>query len=179
MTHIANAFWSTLFLHRGAVYLLGTSQQYGSVVIRKSEDGGNTWTHPKDGNTGLLLKGGPFREPPNYHCAPVPVLLSNDRLYRAFEDCTPCQWPEGFQSFVISADQGADLLKADTWRISNKLVFNPAWVPAAWGTTVKAGWLEGNVVQDPKGSSGTSFASTPRSKGLPWGSDGIPPAESR
>ena len=35
-----NAFWSSLFVHRDAVYLLGTSQQYGSIVIRRSDDGG-------------------------------------------------------------------------------------------------------------------------------------------
>ena len=32
LTHIANAFWSSLFVHNGSVYLLGTSQQYGSIV---------------------------------------------------------------------------------------------------------------------------------------------------
>ena len=44
LTHIASAFWSTLFVHQGHVYLLGCSQQYGSVVIRRSDDGGYTWT---------------------------------------------------------------------------------------------------------------------------------------
>ena len=48
VTHITGAYWSTLFLHAGAVCLLGTSQQYGSIVVRRSEDNGNTWTHPRD-----------------------------------------------------------------------------------------------------------------------------------
>ena len=77
ITHIANAFWSSLFTLNGSVYLLGTSQQYGSIVIRRSCDGGYTWTHPKDEKSGLLFRGGPFREPPNYHCAPVPILLKD------------------------------------------------------------------------------------------------------
>ena len=29
VTHVMNAFWCSLFAHRDAVYLFGTSQQYG------------------------------------------------------------------------------------------------------------------------------------------------------
>ena len=50
-----NCYWSSLFHHRGAAYILGTSQQYGSIVIRRSDDGGFTWTHPKDAASGLAL----------------------------------------------------------------------------------------------------------------------------
>ena len=152
LTHVMNAFWSTLFLHRGAIYLLGTSQQYGSIVIRRSTDGGSTWTHPADERSGLLARGGPRREPPNYHCAPVPVCEHAGRLYRAFEDCTPCHWPRGFQALVISAPVDADLLDARSWTMSNKLAFDPAWAPAAWGPASDPGWLEGNVVASPSGA---------------------------
>ncbi len=151
VTHIANAFWSSLFWHREALYLLGCSQQYGSIVIRRSDDGGDTWTHPGDEESGLLFPGGPRREPPNYHCAPVPVLEHEGRLYRAFEDCNPCVWGSGFQSLVISADADADLLRADAWAMSNRIPFAPAWVPAAWGETECPGWLEDNVVAAPDG----------------------------
>jgi len=151
VTHIAGAFWSNLFLHRGAIYLLGASQQYGSIVIRRSDDGGNTWTHPKDGKHGLLFRGGPYHDPPNYHCAPVPVCIRDGRVYRAFEDCTPCRWPQGFQSLVISAPEDADLLDAASWTASNKLAFGPTWVPAAWGKLDAPGWLEGNVIETPSG----------------------------
>jgi len=151
VTHIAGAFWSTLFLHGGSLYLLGTSQQYGSIVIRRSDDRGSTWTHPADRTSGLLFRGGPFRNPPNYHCAPVPVLEKDGRLYRAFEDNDPCDWPRGFQSLVISAPADADLLDADKWRMSIKLPFDPAWVPPGWGALDAPGWLEGNVVETPTG----------------------------
>ncbi len=150
-THIANAFWSNLFKHKGAIYLLGASQQYGSIVIRRSEDNGNTWTHPKNERTGLLFSGGEYREPPNYHCAPVPMLTKDGRLYRAFEDCHPCQWGTGFQSLVISANEDADLLDSSSWTMSNKIPYDPSWTPKEWGTLERPGWLEGNVVETPDG----------------------------
>ena len=150
VTHIANAFWSNLFKHKDAVYLLGPSQQYGSIVIRRSDDNGNTWTHPKDEKSGLLFRGGAFREPPNYHCAPMPMLYKDGRIYRAFEDCTPCKWGKGFQSLVISVDENADLLDAGNWIMSNKLPYDPSWTPEEWKSK-NPGWLEGNVVEAPDG----------------------------
>lgn len=152
VTHIANAFWSTLFEHKGSIYLLGASQQYGSIVIRRSNDNGNTWSHPSDEKSGLLFRGGVYHEPPNYHCAPVPVLMKNGRIYRAFEDCSPLMWPQGFQSLVVSTPEESDLLDASNWTMSNKLAFNPEWVPQTWGTLDAPGWLEGNIVDAPDGS---------------------------
>ena len=151
VTHVMNAFWSNLFVHRDAVYLFGTSQQYGSIVIRRSDDGGFCWTHPEDEASGLLFPGGAHRTPPNYHCAPVAVLVHEGRIYRAFEDCDPMQWGTGFQACVVSAPVDADLLHAASWRMSNKLPFRPQWTPAAWGPVTLPGWREGNVVAAPDG----------------------------
>jgi len=64
---IEGAFWSTVFVHRKALYLIGTTKEYGDLVIRRSNDGGTTWTSPVDENSGLLKRG-------EYHCAPVPVI---------------------------------------------------------------------------------------------------------
>ena len=151
LTHVANAYWSSLFKHDGNVYLIGISQQYGSIVIRRSDDGGYTWTHPADEKSGLLFQSGPFREPPNYHCAPVPIVQTAGRLYRAFEDCTPCVWGVGFQSLIISVDADADLLDASNWTMSNKLPFDSAWISQEWGRLERPGWLEGNIVKAPNG----------------------------
>ena len=151
VTHIMNCYWSSLFLHRGAVYILGTSQQYGSIYIRRSDDGGFTWTHPADGKSGLLFKGGYYRDAPNYHCAPVPVLEHNGRLYKAFEDADPPIHGPSFHSCVVSVPADADLLDAGNWTMSNKIPFDPAWIPADWDTPERPCWLEGNVVATPNG----------------------------
>jgi hypothetical protein len=49
---LVGAFWSVLFQHRGALYLLGCDRCYGSLVIRRSEDEGFTWSFPVDAENG-------------------------------------------------------------------------------------------------------------------------------
>ncbi len=138
---VKGQWWSTLFVHRGALYLMGTSQARGFCVIRRSRDGGKTWTEPKDADSWLLLAGG------LYHCAPVPVLEHNGRLWRGMEDGTgPKGWDRRFSAFMMSAPAGADLLNASSWTCSNKLAHNAAWLGGKFG-----GWLEGNAVADPAG----------------------------
>lgn len=128
--------WSSLFVHRDALYLLGTWRQYGSVVIRRSMDGGKTWTEPKDADSGLLLADG------RYHCAPVPVAVHGGRLWRAMEDAAGKEgWGKHFRAFMMSAPADADLLKAASWTCSNRLARDPKWLDAKFG-----GWLEGNAV---------------------------------
>ncbi len=151
LADIEGAFWSTLFVHRGAVYLLGTSAQYGSVVIRRSTDGGSTWTDPADEESGLLLPGGSYHDPPNYHCAPTPVLSHQGRLYRALENNDPLDWPRGFRALVISADEDADLLRASSWRKTNEMPYDQDADPPEFGGGEGCGWLEGNVVAGPGG----------------------------
>ena len=125
VTHVMNAFWSSLHAIGGATYLFGTSQQNGSIVIRRSEDGGFTWSHPGDAKSGLLFDGGPRQAPPNYHCAPVPLVEKEGRVYRAFEDCDPPVWGSGFRALVVSAPIDADLLDASSWTMSNALCSGP------------------------------------------------------
>ena len=151
VTHVAGQYWSNLFAHRGAIYLIGTSQQYGSIVIRRSDDGGFTWTYPRDEQSGLLARGGYYHDNPNYHCAPMPVLEHDGWLYRAFEDCRDARWGPGFQSLVMACPADADLLDAGNWVMSNKLAFDPAWLPADWPALDGPGYLEGNVVLAPSG----------------------------
>ena len=56
-----------------------------------------------------------------------------------------------FHSCVISAPTDADLLNAANWTISNKIPFNPEWIPSEWDAPQRPCWLEGNVVLAPNG----------------------------
>ena len=138
---IKGAFWSSLFVHHGALYLMGTSRQEGDCVIRRSTDGGRTWTTPKDAGSGRLLADA------KYHCAPVPVVVQGGRLWRAMEDIMgPGGWGHNFRAFMMSVPVEADLLEAKNWTCSNRLGRDPAWLEARFG-----GWLEGNAVVAPDG----------------------------
>lgn len=124
--------WSSLFVHNGALYLMGTSKGFGAIVIRRSDDGGKTWTTPKTAQTGLLAANGRF------HCAPVPLVISGGRIWRAMEDNKPGARGRDFRAFVVSAPANADLLRADSWMLSIRLEH----LKSGPGTI----WLEGNAV---------------------------------
>lgn len=129
-------FWSNIFEHHGAVYIFGTDKEYGNVIIRKSEDGGYTWTEPVDANTGIILSG-------KYATAPVPIVMLNNKIYRAIEqiDERRSGWGKIFMSSMISIPADVDLLKAENWSQTNSLPFNPAYLNGEFGA-----WLEGNAV---------------------------------
>lgn len=135
---IQGQFWSNLFEHKGELYLLGTDREYGNFIIRKSTDGGYTWSEPKDENTGLLLAG-------QYHTAPMPLLIHNGRLWRAIEEIDPREkaWGKMFMSSMVSADINGGLLKASNWKKASSLPYNPTYLNGQF-----AAWLEGNAVLD-------------------------------
>lgn len=131
--------WSTLFLHRAAVYLIGTSAKAGNMIIRRSRDGGRTWTNPTDANNGLLASG-------RFHCAPTPVVVHRGRIWRAFEQFSSTAPERMFGAFVMSAPEETDLIDAQNWTRTNAIVHRREWL-----NTRNAEWLEGNVVIAPDG----------------------------
>jgi hypothetical protein len=139
LSEIQGQWWSTLFTHKGELYIMGTSSVYGYCVIRRSDDGGKTWTTPVDSSTGLLHADG------KYHCAPVPVKIHDGRIWRAMEDAMdPGGWGHHFRAFMMSAPVDTDLLKASNWTGSNRLSYDEKLWPGK-------GWLEGNAVITPDG----------------------------
>ncbi len=136
------AFWSNLFVHRGAVYLMGTTGENGRIVIRRSRDDGKTWTNPDTVRTGLLTPEG------HWHTAPVPVVEHGGRLWRAFENVDiNLPWGLHFHAGMLSVPENADLLVRANWTFSNFLPRNPKWLNGDFG-----GWLEGNAVLAPDGN---------------------------
>jgi len=132
VTGMVGQWWSTLFLHRGALYIIGTTREYGFAVIRRSTDGGQTWTEPTDTSSGILSK------TDRYHCAPMPVVEHDGRLWRAFELALGNRphWP----ATVCSAPVDADLLAADSW----------TWADPYHHFWSNGQWIEGNIVITPE-----------------------------
>ena len=98
--------YHNLFVHNGSVYLFGVGPKRKGLRISRSDDGGRTWTVPRDKHTGLILEG-------EYHTAPVPILVSGGRVWRACET-----YPEK-HPFVISAPVDANLLDSSSWTKTN------------------------------------------------------------
>lgn len=140
ITRIEGAFWSNLFVHHGNLYLMGPMRHHGPLVIRRSIDGGQTWTTPADETTGLLAEG-------EFHTAPMPVLEHGGRLWRALEDAAGGGgWPQRYRPLMASATTDSDLLDRRSWTFSNAVPGDSKWLDGVF-----KGWLEGNAVVGPAG----------------------------
>lgn len=139
---VKKQFWSSLFVHKNKLYLFGTSGHPGAVSLRQSSDGGRTWTDAVDAKHGLLTNDAV------YHCAPVPVLVHQGRIWRAMEDTLGevKGWGKEFRALMMSIPLDADLMDAAQWTFSNRLPFDPNYLDGNFG-----GWLEGNAVVTPRG----------------------------
>jgi hypothetical protein len=136
IAEVQGQFWSSLFVHRGALYLLGTDKHHGNAIIRRSGDGGQTWTSPTNHASGLL------RDDGQYHGAPVPVLEHRGRLWRGLERRDPPRgWGITYCAGMLSVPVEADLLEATNWTFSTFLPGQAQWLDGRFG-----GWLEGNAV---------------------------------
>jgi len=141
ISEIHGQFWSNLFVHRNILYIMGTWKHHGNFIIRRSLDGGISWSEPSGRTTGLLLEG-------EYHTAPMPMVIHNGRIWRAMENAKSesSKWGLRYSAMVISAPVDADLLNAASWTTSNFLAYNPAYLDGKFG-----GWIEGNAVVTPEG----------------------------
>lgn len=136
IAELDSLWWATLFVNKGALYLLGTTKEYGRMSIRRSLDGGINWSSVEEG---IIAPGD------GYHCASVPVQVFRGRVWKGMERNVPSTSWGNFQSFVASAPVDADLLDPKSWAFSPSLRYNKSdWKPGN-------AWLEGNVVQDPAG----------------------------
>ena len=136
IAELDSLWWATLFVNKGALYLYGTTKEYGRMSIRRSTDWGYTWSSVEEG----ILGSGE-----GYHCASVPVSVFKGRVWKGMERNVPTTSWGNFQSFVASAPADADLLNPQSWTFTKPLKYDrAAWKPGN-------AWLEGNVVMSPKG----------------------------
>ena len=130
-------FWAKLFVHNGEIYCLGTSTEYGDLLIGKSTDGGFTFGEPT-----VLLRGSNGKNgETGVHKNPQPVVKFNGRIYNTFEWGS---WGRGYHAMaVMSAPDNADLLNSDSWTFSEPTPYNSSWVGTVDGNS--CGNLEGGL----------------------------------
>lgn len=143
LTELFPCFWGKLFLHKGDVYMLSVSTEYGDLLIGKSTDGGRSFGVPS-----VLLRGAGHMEWPGIHKNPQNVVYYHGRIYETLE------WGNWRSSYyhapmVMSCDGNADLLDPANWSFSEPVVYDPAWPGTAEGAS--AGNIEGTLVVFPDG----------------------------
>ena len=141
IAEINGQFWSNLFVHEDELYIMGTWKHHGNFIIRRSLDGGHTWTEPTDNKNGLLLEG-------EYHTAPMPMIIHKGYIWRAIENAKADTkaWGKRYSAMMISAPVDSDLLDAQNWRPTNYLPYDSTYFDGNF-----TGWLEGNAVITPEG----------------------------
>ena len=127
--------YHNLFVLSGSVYFMGVGPDRDGLRICRSDDGGETWTEALDSHSGLILEG-------EYHTAPVPMLISGGRIWRACET-----YPEK-RPFVLSAPVDCDLLEASNWTRTNTVGLGTTQIR---GYRMSGSLIEGNVVEAPSG----------------------------
>ena len=110
-------FWSRLFVGGEQLYIMGSAGQWGTLVIRRSTDGGKTWTEPKDADSGIVKAAS---EEWLYGIASGAALIRDGRVYKSAvrREPGPRKWGQPQEFVVLSAPVSADLLKASSWRTS-------------------------------------------------------------
>jgi hypothetical protein len=142
ISRVGEWFWGRIFVLNGVLY--GIGNQYGTndnMLIRKSTDGGYTWTKPTDSKNGVLFTG-------LCEMQTNDVLIHNGRIWKAFMtvSTSPSTWPQKYCATVMSAPVYADLLNADSWTFSNYLPYDKNYLNGRF-----TGWLEATPVVDPNG----------------------------
>lgn len=120
VSELMPCFWGKLFIHKGDIYMLSCSTEYGDLLIGKSTDGGETFGAPvcllrgsggKAGNSGV-------------HKSPQSVFCHNGRIYESLEWGTWENTEYCHAAMVMSADEDADLLDPESWSFTEPRKFD-------------------------------------------------------
>ncbi|MBQ8551533.1 MAG: exo-alpha-sialidase [Clostridia bacterium] len=143
LTDLHPFYWANLFLHKGAVYALGQTQEYGDLYIVRSEDEGESWSDPTllFYGTSWCCRGGGIQH------TPMQLTRFGGRLYTSFEYGN---WglSDGHLPGVLSVDEDADLMCTESWSFSELAQYNGKWKE---NSIIKGESIEGNLVVGPDG----------------------------
>lgn len=143
VTDLFPCFWGKMFLHKGKLYMLSMTTEYGDLQIAASYDEGTTWT-----DFVRLFPGSGNRDAGGPHKAPLNVVAFGGRLWTSIDFGT---WEkETFHSTgILSIAEDDDLLCPENWTLSDFLPCSNDWEGAPEG--ISRGCLEGNVLVLPDG----------------------------
>ena len=145
LSELMPCFWGKLFVHRGVLYMLSCSTEYGDLLIGKSEDGGRTFSAPV-----TLLRGlGGKLKSVGVHKNPQNILSHGGRLYETLEWGSWGNTEYYHAAMVMSCDENDDLMNPESWHFTMPVKYDPNWEGVA-EDGVK-GNIEGTLCVAPDG----------------------------
>ena len=143
VSELMPCFWGKLFIHKGELYMLSVSTEYGDLLIGRSSDGGKSFSAPV-----ALLRGSGSKtgRHSGVHKNPQPIVEYNGRLYGTLE------WAPwgGCSAMVMSCDVDADLLDPESWSFSEPVILDE-FSPELKGVQKGGLTIEGTIVLSPEG----------------------------
>lgn len=147
VSELMPCFWGKMFVHKGVLYMLSCSTEYGDLLIGKSEDGGKTFSAPV-----VLRRGSNGKNGNNgFHKNPQNIMIHNGRIYETLE------WGAWFNkenychaAMVMSCDVDDDLLVPENWSFTEPLKFD-YFVPELEDLEMPVMTIEGTLAVSPEG----------------------------
>ncbi|MBQ8431994.1 MAG: hypothetical protein IJX28_03825 [Clostridia bacterium] len=147
VSELMPCFWGKLFLHRGELYMLSCSTEYGDLLIGKSTDGGKTFSPP----VALLRGSGGKNGNIGVHKNPQNLIQYNGRLYGTLEWGAWADKRLGHAAMVLSCAEDADLLDPKSWHFTPPVPFGH-FAPELQDCPLPTMTIEGTPVITPDGS---------------------------
>ena len=113
-------FWGKMFLHKGELYMLGCSTEYGDLLIGKSTDGGKSFCAPV-----TLLRGSNGKNGNNgIHKNPQNLFRHGGRIYETLEWGSWENKEYRHAAMVMSCDENDDLMRPESWSFTEPRKFS-------------------------------------------------------
>ncbi|MBE6732320.1 MAG: exo-alpha-sialidase [Ruminococcaceae bacterium] len=145
VSELMPCFWGKMFIHKGELYMLSCSTEYGDLLIGKSIDGGKTFSAPI-----CLLRGANGKNGSSgVHKNPQNIFIHNGRLYNTLEWGAWANKEYCHAAMVMSCDINDDLLIPENWSFTEPKKFNPNEAPELSYLPECTMTIEGTLVMSP------------------------------
>jgi len=147
VSELMPCFWGKMFIHKGDLYMLACSTEYGDLLIGKSTDGGKTFSAPV-----CLLRGSNGKSGyDGVHKNPQNIFIHKGRIYESLE------WGNWstlndycHAAMVMSCDVNDDLLVPENWSFTEPRKFDH-FAPEVEDIPKRIGTIEGTLTLSPEG----------------------------
>lgn len=146
VSELMPCFWGKMFIHKGELYMLACSTEYGDLIIGKSTDGGKTFSEPV-----TLLRGANGKNGSSgVHKNPQNIVNYNGRIYETLEWGSWANKEYCHAAMVMSCDENDDLLVPENWSFTEPRIFE-RFAHELEGASIPMMTIEGTLTVAPDG----------------------------